>query len=236
VDTRPRGRQRPEIQLSRRLPRLFLVTNEDVLGRTDYAEITRSAVTAGGRDCLLQLRAHGLKGGRFWELASQLRQMTWEAGASLWVNDRVDVALATRADGVQLGARSMSPAQARALLGRTCSVGCSVHSAKEAAAALDAGADVAVLGNVYATASHPERQPLGLAALREAAGCGRPIVAIGGITAERVIEVLEAGAWGVAVLSGVWQARDAGKAVRAYVAALEEAGGCAGVRGLDAGG
>jgi thiamine-phosphate diphosphorylase len=236
VDTGPRGRHGPEVQLSRRLPRLFLVTNEEVVGRTDFPKMATSAVTAGGRDCVLQLRAHGLKGGRFWELAVQGRQMTWEAGASLWVNDRVDVALATRADGVQLGARSMSPAQARALLGQTCLIGCSVHSGEEATAALDEGADVAVLGNVYATASHPERQPLGLAALREAAGCGRPIVAIGGITVERVKEVLEAGACGVAVLSGVWQARDAGKAVRDYVAALQEARGGAEVRGLDAGG
>ncbi len=235
MDTRPRCGTRPEVQLNRRLPRLFLVTNEDVVGRADFAEMATTAVRAGGRECALQLRAHGLEGGRYWVLASQLRRVAWEAGASLWINDRVDVALTTRADGVQLGSRSLFVAQARALLGRFCLIGCSVHSARKAVAVLEDGADLALLGNVYATASHPERTPLGLEALREAARGGRPIVAIGGITPQRVNEVLEVGAGGVAVLSGIWRARDVAAAVQDYLAALEEAAGRAEVLGRNAG-
>lgn len=235
MDTRPRCGARPEVQLNRRLPRLFLVTDEDVVGQAEFAEMAATAVRAGGRDCALQLRAHGLKGGRYWVLASQLRPVAWEAGASLWINDRVDVALTARADGVQLGSRSLSVAQARALLGRSCLIGCSVHSARKTVAVLEDGADLALLGSVYATASHPERTPLGLGELREAARGRRPIVAIGGITPQRVKEVVDAGAWGVAVLSGIWRARDVAAAVREYLAALAQAGARAGVPGCSAG-
>jgi thiamine monophosphate synthase len=84
-------------------------------------------------------------------------------------------------------------------------------------------ADVYLLGNVYETASHPERPPVGLTAIRAASEAGRPIVGIGGITPDRAREVVEAGAWGVAVLSGVWEATDAATATARYLSALSDA-------------
>ncbi len=140
--------------------------------------------------------------------------------AGLWINDRVDLAMAVRADGIQLGARSLPVGVARWLLGRSAWVGQSVHEV-EAAAACEA--DVALLGNIYATESHPDREALGIQAVRRASSLPRPIVAIGGITPERAAEVVDAGAWGVAVLSGVWRESDAAAAVRRYLHALESA-------------
>ncbi|NIN71846.1 MAG: thiamine phosphate synthase [Gemmatimonadetes bacterium] len=222
MDTRPRRDAGRAVRLSRPLPRLFLVTNDDVIEDSAFVERAASAVVAGGRDCALQLRAHRATGGRLWQLARQLKAAAEGAGATLWLNDRLDVALAVGAHGVQLGMRSLEVTLARRLLGSSGWIGASVHSPAEADEALGRGADVAVLGNVYATPSHPGRPALGLEALRQVA-LGRPIVAIGGITPERVAEVIEMGAWGVAVLSGVWQVQDTAAAVRRYRQALADA-------------
>ncbi len=205
------------------MPRLFLVTSDEAVSRADFIEVATAALAAGGHGCALQLRAHGSHGSKLYEIAVRLRQVATAMRASFWVNDRIDVAAAVRADGVQLGSRSVSPAEARRLLGRTCRIGRSVHGASEVSAAIESGADVAVLGNIYRTASHPDREPLGPDAIRRAAAL--PIVAIGGITPKRVEEVVGAGAWGVAVSSGVWEAGDVEAAVRDYRRALVDATG-----------
>ncbi len=222
MDSWARDSRGREAQLNRRPPRLFLVTDADRVRRPDFIELAEAALAAGGRGCALQLRAHGLAGGFFWERAHRLAEIARDAGASYWINDRLDLALTVRADGVQLGSASTPLSEARRLLGRSCWIGRSTHTAERARNALDAGADIAVLGNIYATRSHPERTPLGLEAVREASNGERSIVAIGGITPERVAEVMGAGAWGVAVLSGVWDASDAAAAVRSYLSALAE--------------
>lgn len=207
---------RPEI------PRLFLVTNDQVVRRSDFLKRAELAMRAAP-GCGLQLRAHGLSTANLWQLARQLHWLAWDAGASLWINDRIDVALAVRAEGVQLGVRSLPTAAARQVLGTCCRVGRSVHDVAEAVQALGDGADMVMLGNVFATASHPGRRALGVEALRRAAKAGRPIVAIGGITPERVPMVVREGAWGVGALSGVWSADDVAAAARRFVTALEDA-------------
>ncbi len=200
------------------------MTDSRVIQAPDFLERARSALDVGGSRCALQLRAHGLKGGPLWVIASRAAGFARQANAGLWINDRVDLALAVRADGVQLGDASLPTAEARSLVGAAAWIGRSVHGGAEARAVLDAGADVALLGHIYHTATHPAAEPLGVNALR-AAGSSRPIVAIGGITPERIAEVMEAGAWGVAVLSGVWDADDPGAAVRRYVEALTAVSG-----------
>jgi len=202
------------------MPRLFLVTSSEVVEEPEFLERARTVLTAGGPGCALQLRTQSLAGSALWKLARELKQIASETGSSLWVNDRVDVATVIRADGVQLGSRSLSTQAARRTLGGTCPIGRSVHTADEA---LSVGADVAVLGSIYPTKSHPEREPLGLEELRRATSGRRPIVAIGGITPQRVGEVIDHGAWGVAVLSGVWEAVEPANSLRDYAAALRAA-------------
>lgn len=202
-------------------PRLFLVTDEKIAGRRGFDERLERALELGGRLCAVQLRAHWLRGSAVYDLASRLRRLTQRHDAELWINDRVDVAVAVRADGVQLGSRSMDTDSARRLIGRASWIGRSVHAVREIEAT---DADIYVLGNVYETASHPGRPPLGLGVIRMAVETGRPIVGIGGITPERARELVEAGAWGVAVLSGVWEENDAATATARYVSALSSAG------------
>jgi thiamine-phosphate diphosphorylase len=218
MDTGTRRRSRPEVRLKRKLPRLFIVTDDEVVGRSDFNELAKGVLAAADDRCALHVRARQLKGWRFLELARQLGAAARLSGAGLWINDRVDVALAARADGVQLGSRSMTTESTRRLLGRDAWIGRSIHSAEEA---LTADADVLVLGNLYLTDSHPGRPSLGLAPVREATGAPRPIVGIGGITPERTGEVIEAGAWGIAVVGGIWQAPDPIAAVGHYLRALE---------------
>ncbi len=225
MDTGAGHLQGPALPLSSGLPRLFWVTDDDEVGRPDFVARAEEAVQACGSSCAVQLRAHAMGARELWRLSERLKALTEAARAGLWVNDRVGVALAVRADGVQLGVRSMRPGAARRILGRACWIGCSAHAASEVTELVRAGADMVVLGHVYATSSHQSRPPLGLGVLRQAVSEGRPVVAIGGISDDRVREVMEAGAWGVAVRSGIWGAGDVAAAARRYLSALETAVG-----------
>ncbi len=203
-----------------KLPRLFIVTNADIAGKRSFREQVEQVLAEGGALCAVQLRAHGIPGKRVLEMAAELWGMTRRNQAGLWINDRIDVAAAVRADGVQLGSRSLDPARARRVLGRSCWIGRSIHAAAEIGSV---EADLYLLGNIFETSSHPERAALGVGEVERAVRTGRPILGIGGVTPERTREVIDAGAWGVAVSSGVWGARDPAAATRRYLQALEVA-------------
>jgi len=123
--------------------------------------------------------------------------------ARIVVNDRLDVALALGAAGVHLGTQSMPARAARACVPPDFLVGVSCHSVQDTLEAEAAGADYVVLGPIFPTASKlAYGAPLGLATLQEAASRVRtPILALGGITVERVKACLEAGATGIAGIS-----------------------------------
>ena len=97
----------------------------------------------------------------------------------------------------------------------------SVHDLEEAESARDAGADYLLAGPVYATASHPDRSPLGLTRLEEIIALGVTVIAIGGITVDRAREVKAAGAWGVAAIRALWDAPEPKAAARAFARQLE---------------
>ncbi len=141
------------------------------------------------------------------------------------VNDRVDVALATGAGGVQRTSTSLSVRDIRQVVGRSLYVGASVHSLEESLEAESEGADWLIFGPVYDTPSkRAYGSPQGLTALaRVAKTVTIPVIAIGGITPERVAEVREAGAQGVAVISAILSAPSPGDAVRRFLDALDHA-------------
>ncbi len=206
----------------RPLPRLHLVTDDRVLAGRDFEVGARDALRAGGGDVALHLRGPGTASRRLHELALALREDAEAAGSLLLVNDRVDVALAADLAGVHLPGGGLPVAEARALLGPGAWIGVSIHDAREAARAADAGTDFVVVGTVFATSSHPGREPAGPAILEEAAAhADVPLVAIGGVTPDRVAAVVDAGAHGVAVLSGVWGHAAPGDAVGRYLDALD---------------
>jgi len=162
----------------------------------------------------LHLRTRQLSAHALYDLAEQLIT----AGRTpVFINDRVDIAAAVGAEGVQLGARSLPIPEARKVLGAGPAVGYSAHSADEAAAAQADGANFVLLGTIYRSATHPEREPAGPALIADAAQrCTIPIIAIGGVTLEKVREVQAAGASGVALIRAVWEAPAPVQALRDF--------------------
>ena len=170
---------------------------------------------------MVQLREKDLPGGQLMDLALELRLAT-EGAASLFLNERVDVALAAGADGVQLGETALSVEATRRVAGGGMLVGRSVHGTDGAEAAAEAGADLLVAGTVYSSRSHPSVAAQGLAVIAHI--CREvdvPVLGIGGITQENVAEVMGAGASGVAVIGAILGAADPEDAARRLRAAME---------------
>jgi thiamine-phosphate diphosphorylase len=193
------------------LPRLHAITDERIARRADVGLIARALADGGGADLAFHARGRQLSGLEHYTLSAQLSKLP----SFLFVNDRLDVALAVPTAGVQLGNRSLPVAAARAL-NPLWWIGKSVHNLAEAEAARAEGADYLVVGPVFATASHPGRAPLGLQHLQAivAAVHGLPVIAIGGITAERVREVRHSGAYGVAAIRALWDDGEPAEAAR----------------------
>lgn len=200
---------------------LHVVTDDRVLERPDFLRVAQEVLRAGGGDLALHVRGPGLAGRSVYDRTRALRPAARAAGAALFVNDRVDVALVLELDGVHLGQRSLPPVEAKALLGPGAVVGVSVHSVEEARKAESGGADFLLVGTIFPTPSHPGREAGGPERIRRVAAAGTaPLVAVGGVTPERVEAVRAAGAVGVAALSGVWDAQRPAEAVDAYRRAL----------------
>jgi thiamine-phosphate pyrophosphorylase len=185
---------------------LHLVT-EPPRGSRDFVGGIALALD-GGVDWV-QLRDKSASAQTLLAMARQLRNVVRQHAASLAVNDRVDVGLAAHADGVHLAAQSLPVADAVELAAGRLLVGRSVHSLEEAVAAASDGADYVTFGNVFPTSTHPGLPPRGLAQLEQIVlAVDVPVLAIGGITAENVEEVLGTGCAGVAVISAILSAAD----------------------------
>jgi thiamine-phosphate diphosphorylase len=193
------------------LPRLHAITDERIARRADLELVAAALAEGGGSELAFHARGRGLTGLEHYELAGRLAV---RPPGRLFVNDRLDVALAVPTAGVQLGHGSMPVSAARAL-NPLWWIGKSVHDLAEAQAARTEGADYLVVGPVFTTASHPGRAPLGVKRLQAIASAvdGLPVIAIGGITADRVREVRNSGAYGVAAIRALWD--DAEPAVAA---------------------
>ncbi|HLA18980.1 MAG TPA: thiamine phosphate synthase [Dehalococcoidia bacterium] len=203
-------------------PCLMLVTDRSLCGGADGLADAVEAAVEGGADAV-QLREKSLPASELSTLARRLREVT--RGALLVVNGPLEVATEAGADGVHLP--EDAPPVRRPRQGFL--VGRSIHSPVAARRAEAEGADYLVAGPVYETRSHPGREPAGLALIEQVTQIVRiPVLAIGGVTAGRVEEVVRAGASGVAVISAVLAQRDrraaAGKLRRALDAAWAGAG------------
>jgi thiamine-phosphate pyrophosphorylase len=190
-----------------------------VLDRHAVQEGNRVAEIVGNGVDWIQLRERELADA---ELLALARRVVAAAGAArVLVNRRLDVALASDADGVHLGFDAVAAVDARSLLGPQALVGVSCHAPEEVAAA--EGAGYAHLAPIFPPLSKPPtRAPLGLGALTAARGA-RPVLAQGGVTAGNAGDCLAAGAAGVAVTGAILQAPDPAAAARGLRAALDRA-------------
>jgi thiamine-phosphate diphosphorylase len=192
------------------LPRLHAITDERIARLANLSEIARDLAAGGGTELAFHARGRALSGLQHHELAVRLSAYP---PVRLFVNDRLDIALTVAASGVQLAHGSLAPRDARRL-NPDWWIGRSVHDAAEAEAAQAEGADYLVVGPVFPTATHPGRRPLGLAVLRDIVRLGLPVVAIGGVTRERVREIRDTAAWGVAAIRALWEAADPAETAR----------------------
>jgi thiamine-phosphate pyrophosphorylase len=200
--------------------RLCLVTDRNQTRGRDLVEVVAASVAAGLP--AVQVREKDLGAGELAGLCRRVRALP--PSPFVIVNDRLDVALAVGAHGVQRTHASLSVDEMRAVADKRLRVGASVHSLAEAQAMAGQGADWLFFGPVYDTPSkRAYGAPQGLDALHRVAGAvDIPVIAIGGITAERVREVRAAGADGVAVISAILTADDPGGMTRRFLAALGE--------------
>lgn len=201
------------------LPGLHVVTTREILERPRFLEEALAVLDASR--AALHLRAWGSSGRLLLETARRLREA--RPNAVLVVNDRVDVARIAGA-GAHLPEAGLTPAQARTILGEGSLLGRSVHDESLTGSRPNGERllDYVFYGHVYETAAKAGRPPRGLAGLSRAIPVlsGLPILAIGGVTLERVAELVAAGAHGVAVVGSVWDAPDPAAAAARFAEEL----------------
>lgn len=185
---------------------VYLVTNRKLHPEKSLLQATEEAVKGGVR--AVQLREKDLKTRQLLRLAYEMRLLTIKFDARLFINDRVDIAIAVEADGVHLGQKSMPPYAVRRINNRLI-VGMSAHSMEEALKAQRQGADFVTFGPVFPTESKPGMKALGIGELeRVARKLSIPVFGIGGINHLNIKEVIDRGAGGASLISGIYGAKD----------------------------
>lgn len=186
------------------LPSQLYAITDPQRSNCSHAEIVTRLLAGGAK--LIQLRDKDASAKEMLEATRECLPLTRAARATLIVNDRVDVALATDADGVHLGQDDLSVAEARTLLGPDKLIGISTHSLAQVEAALTTSANYIAIGPIFSTTTKTNPDPVvGLELLRQARQLtSLPLVAIGGITLETAPAVLAAGADSVAVIAALY--------------------------------
>ncbi len=206
--------------ISQALPRLYLITDRHQTRHQTLVSALEQALTSGTR--MIQVREKDLDTPDLLNLLTELLPMIRHYQGLTFINDRTDLVLALGADGVHLRADSLPVSVVRQQLGKDHLIGKSTHSIEEVKRAEDEGADFVALGPIYQT---PSKQsygaPLGLSTLREASSISHlPIFAIGGVNPERIPELRDAGAYGVAVISSILQAPSIPNITQEYLSLL----------------
>ena len=182
---------------------LYAVTDRTWLGGASLSWAVKEALTGG--ITLLQLREKHLTDHEMLQEAQELLPLCHRHGVPLIINDRVQVALDAGADGVHLGQEDMSPQKARAILGPDAIIGVSARTVESAQRAEQEGADYLGVGAVFSTSTKTDAQNISPETLRQICQAVHiPVVAIGGIGPDNILELLGCGIQGVAVVSSIF--------------------------------
>lgn len=188
--------------------KLYLVTNSDNF-ESDEIFLDKVALSIKSGVDIVQLREKNTTSKRFIYLAQRIRELTSHFGAAFIVNDRVDIAKISNADGVHLGQDDIPVSYAREILGDNAIIGVSTHCPEHAKKAITDGADYIGVGPVFKTPTKPSKDPVGLEYVKWAAdNVNIPFFAIGSIDTANIKEVVEAGAKRVAVIRAIMYADD----------------------------
>ena len=185
------------------VPKIYPITDTRLTGLSHTEQVEK---LFGGGAKFIQLREKHASPKDFYEDAESVIKFARQNGVKIIINDRVDIALALKADGVHLGQDDLPPAKARAILGEKAIIGFSTHSVQQAIEAVKLPVDYVAIGPVFATQTKENPDEIvgieGVKRVREAIG-GFPLVAIGGIKPENFREVLEASADSLAVIKSI---------------------------------
>lgn len=206
------------MNITREQLRLYAVT--DRAWAADEAALFRQIEDAiDGGASIVQLREKHLDQAAFLAEAEQFTALCRRKGALSIINDNVDIALQSGADGVHIGQEDLAAGDARRILGPGKIIGVSAHSVEEALRAQAAGADYLGVGAAFATGTKADARPIARETIRAVtAAVDIPAVAIGGITRENILELKGCGLAGAAVVSALFAQRD----VKAAAAELRQ--------------
>jgi len=184
--------------------RLYPLTDRSLSGLSHAEQV--SHLSDGGAT-VVQLREKNLSPLQFYQEAAEALSVARERGVKIIINDRVDIALALKADGVHLGQDDLPPKAARELLGPEAIIGFSTHTLEQALFSTKLPIDYLAIGPIFSTSTKQSAELEvgldGLSQIREAVG-EIPLVAIGGITTQNSNAVLNAGVDAIAVISDIW--------------------------------
>jgi len=205
----------------KKIGRFHVLTDTDLQNCFSHIELAELAI-AGGADTI-QFRQKTGETIQMIRIAEQIQALCKRAGVSFIINDRVDVAIASHADGVHLGRGDFPIPLARKLLGEGAIIGGSAGNAEEGQKCFLEGADYIGFGPVYPTSSKEDAGPAsGLDLLRQVVEkIPVPIIAIGGINKDNTVLVRESGAYGIAVISAVCCEKNPEEATRCLLHLLE---------------
>lgn len=186
---------------------LYAVTDRAWTGETTLQEQVEQALK-GGVTCL-QLREKDLDANAFLKEADAIRALCHQYDVPFIVNDSLDIALASQADGIHVGQEDLPAAEIRKRAGKDLIVGVSVHNVQEALQAVRDGADYLGVGAMFSTSTKADAQVLPLDTLRDICNAADvPVVAIGGIHAGNISDLADTGVDGVALVSAIFSAED----------------------------
>ncbi len=201
----------------RPLPRLLAFMDDRIAAMADLG-VRAAAIAAVGPAAALVARQPAAPADSLARLAARMVALATPPMAAVLVTGRADIARAVAAHGVILRSEDLPPTEARPLLAADGWCLRSVHSEAEADAAIAEGADALVVGTIWETPSHQDRQAGGITLLSRIVSRGVPSFAIGGVTLERAREAHNAGAWGVAAIRAVWDEERPFDAARRLIA------------------
>lgn len=207
--------------VSKPLFRLYLITDRHQTGGRPLIDVVKEALAGGVK--AVQLREKDLPIRELLRLAEEMRKITKEAGAKLFINGRMDVAMAVEADGIHLGQTDLPVDIVRRIVGNRFMIGVSTHNLIEAKEAEAGGADFITFGPVYETPVKLKYgRPVEIEALKRVkGGVSIPVYAIGGIKSGNIKQILCTGTDGVALISAIIGAKEPKKAAEEIIKELQ---------------
>jgi thiamine-phosphate pyrophosphorylase len=201
-------------------PFLYPIVDTGLCAARAIDPLALAAAYCSGGARVLQLRHKDASSARFLSLADAMVRTALDHGATVIVNDRADIALLSGAGGVHVGQEDLAVADVRRILGGEAIIGISTHDRRQVDDALRSAATYVAVGPIFGTATKDTGYTArGLDLVRYAAGKGKPVVAIGGISLDNARSVVEAGASGLAVITDLLNGDPAAR-TRAFIGAL----------------